>query len=46
MEQITTYTGEDFTTLTPDTNQIHIEVIAHALSLMCRVNGHFVRFFC
>jgi hypothetical protein len=45
MEHITTYMGEDFTPLTPDANQIHIEDIAHALSLMCRANGHFVCFY-
>lgn len=45
MEHITTYMGEDFTPLAPDINQIHIEDIAHALSLMCRANGHFVRFY-
>jgi hypothetical protein len=45
MEYITTYTGEDFTPLSPDANQIHIADIAHALSLMCRANGHFVRFY-
>ena len=45
MEHTTTYTGEDFTPLTPDANQIHIEDIAHALSLMCRANGHFIRFY-
>ena len=45
MEHITTFTGEDFKPLAPDANQIHIEDIAHALSLMCRANGHFVRFY-
>ena len=45
MDHITTYTGEDFTPSYPDVNQIHIEDIAHALSLMCRANGHFTRFF-
>ena len=45
MEHITTFTGEDFTPLAPDINQIHIKDIAHALSLMCRANGHFVHFF-
>ena len=45
MNYITTFMGEDFTPLTPDENQIHIEDIAHALSLMCRANGHFVRFY-
>jgi hypothetical protein len=37
--------GEDFTPLTPNAEQIHIEDIAHALSLICRANGHFVRFY-
>lgn len=45
MEYITTFTGEDITPLTPEENKIHIEDIAHALSLMCRANGHFVHFF-
>lgn len=45
MEHMTTYTGEDFIPLAPDSNQIKIEDIAHALSLMCRANGHFIRFF-
>ena len=45
MEHITTYLGEDFTPLAPNVNQIHIEDIAHALSLMCRANGHFTRFY-
>lgn len=45
MQHITTYTGEDFTPLAPDANQIHIEDIAHVLSLMCRANGHFMRFY-
>ena len=45
MDHITTYTGEDFIPLDPNASQIHIEDIAHALSLMCRANGHFVRFY-
>jgi len=45
VKHITTFTGEDFTPLAPDISQIHIKDIAHALSLMCRANGHFVRFF-
>jgi hypothetical protein len=45
MDYITTFTGEDFTPLSPNINQIHIIDIAHALSLMCRANGHFKRFF-
>jgi len=42
---ITTYTGEDFTPFAPDINQIKIEDIAHALSLICRANGHFTHFY-
>lgn len=45
MKHITTYSGEDFTPLCPNENQIKIEDIAHALSLMCRANGHFESFF-
>ena len=45
MEHITTYLGEDFRPLFPDEKQIHIEDIAHALSLMCRANGHFAHFY-
>ena len=45
MEHITTFTGEDFAPLDPDINQIIIEDIAHALSLTCRANGHFTRFY-
>ena len=45
MEHITTFMGEDFTPIAPNADQIHIEDIAHALSLMCRANGHFTRFY-
>ena len=45
MDYISTYMGEDFTPLSPNINQIYIEDIAHALSLMCRANGHFIRFY-
>jgi len=45
MEYIITYKGEHFTPLKPDINQIHIEDIAHSLSLMCRANGHIDHFF-
>jgi len=45
MEHIVTYKGERFTPLDPDINQIHIEDIAHSLSLMCRANGHIDYFF-
>jgi hypothetical protein len=45
MEHIVTYMGEEFTPLEPDFDRIHIEDIAHALSLLCRANGHIVHFF-
>jgi len=45
MEYITTFSGENITPLDPDINQIHIEDIAHSLSLLCRANGHFDYFF-
>jgi len=45
MEHIVTFKGEHFTPLDPDINQIHIEDIAHSLSLLCRANGHIDYFF-
>lgn len=45
MEHIVTYSGEKFTPLDPDINKIHIEDIAHSLSLLCRANGHIDYFF-
>lgn len=45
MDYITTYSGEDFSPLDPDISQIKINDIAHAVSLICRANGHFKRFF-
>lgn len=42
---ITTYTGTHFYPLSPDMADIHIEDIAHALSLMTRANGHFPEFY-
>ena len=44
-EHISTYRGEEFTPTDPDVEKIHIEDIAHSLSLMCRANGHCIRFF-
>ncbi len=41
---ITTYTKVHFTPLEPKLEDIRIEDIAHALSLMTRANGHFPRF--
>jgi len=37
---ITTYTGNHFEPTDPDPEMIRIEDIAHALSLICRGNGH------
>ena len=44
MDYITTYKKIHFTPLSPNPNDILIEDIAHALSLMCRANGHFPTF--
>ena len=45
MEHITTISGEKFAPLNPDVNRIKIEDIAHALSMVCRGNGHVKRFY-
>jgi hypothetical protein len=45
MNYMTTYTGKRFTPLNPDIYQIDIDDIAHALSLMCRGNGHIKHFY-
>lgn len=37
---IQTYTGRKFWPLSPSPDDVHIEDIAHALSLMCRFGGH------
>lgn len=42
---ITTYTGRRFHLLDPDPGAIVIEDIAHALSMICRFNGHIRRFY-
>jgi hypothetical protein len=42
---ITTYKKHRFSPLNPLPDDIDIEDIAHALSLMCRANGHFTRFY-
>ena len=41
---ITTYTGKHFEPTNPDPELICIEDIAHALSLICRGNGHIKTF--
>lgn len=42
---IRTYTGAMFDPTSPDTDLIRIEDIAHALSMLCRANGHFTSFY-
>lgn len=44
-DYITTYTGIHFYPLAPEADKLHIEDIAHALSLLCRGNGHVKHFF-
>ncbi len=44
-DYITTYTGEHFIPTIPEADKIHIDDIAHALSLICRGNGHVKSFF-
>lgn len=43
--QITTYSGKHFDITKPDPAAICIEDIAHALSLICRGNGHVKTFY-
>ena len=45
MGTLNTYTGKLFDPLTPCAQGIDIRDIAHALSLMCRANGHFPEFY-
>jgi hypothetical protein len=42
---IQTYTGRQFWPLDPRPDEIHIDDIAHALSLQCRYAGHCRRFY-
>jgi hypothetical protein len=42
---IQTYTGRQFWPLDPRMSEVHIEDIAHALSLACRYNGHCLEFY-
>lgn len=44
-DYITTYTGIHFVPTKPEISAIKIEDIAHALSLICRGNGHVKTFF-
>ena len=45
MSYITTVTGKHFCPLDPNSDDIDINDIAHALSLICRANGHFKHFY-
>ncbi len=45
MSTITTYTKIKMSPLYPHNEDICIEDIAHALSLLCRANGHFKQFY-
>lgn len=45
MTYITTYTGKHFNPIEPDSSLIDIRDIAHALSMICRGNGHVTGFF-
>ena len=45
MNEIKTYTGIMFAPLQPEPSLIDIRDIAHALSLLCRANGHFKNFY-
>jgi len=42
---IQTYTGKPFWILEPHADDIDIVDIAHALSMLCRYNGHTKRFY-
>ncbi|MGN0649772.1 MAG: phosphohydrolase [Oscillospiraceae bacterium] len=44
-DNIYTYSGVSFAPLSPRSEDILPADIAHALSLMCRANGHFKRFY-
>ena len=45
MSEIMTYTKKMFDPLHPNIELIDIEDIAHALSMLCRANGHFKSFY-
>ncbi|MCI5822839.1 MAG: phosphohydrolase [Lachnospiraceae bacterium] len=44
-DYITTYTGKHFTVAEPKEEDIDINDIAHALSMLSRANGHFSQFY-
>ncbi len=45
MSYMTTFTGEDFQPVAPEIEKVNIKDIAHALSLICRGNGHLKHFY-
>ena len=45
MSSIKTYTGVMFDPVHPESERIDILDIAHALSMLCRANGHFRSFY-
>ena len=45
MANITTYSGRAFDPIHPCAEEIDVRDIAHALSLLCRANGHFPTFY-
>lgn len=45
MRYMTTATGKHFYPMNPNQQDIDLEDIAHALSLICRANGHFRHFY-
>lgn len=45
MSEILTHTRVMFDPVYPDAERIHIRDIAHALSMLCRANGHFPTFY-
>lgn len=45
MSEIMTYTKKMFDPLHPNVELIDIEDVAHALSMLCRANGHFKSFY-
>ncbi|MBR3833152.1 MAG: phosphohydrolase [Lachnospiraceae bacterium] len=44
-DYILTYTKVKFTPTKPVADDVHIEDIAHALSMLCRANGHYSTFY-
>jgi hypothetical protein len=42
---VQTYTGKKFWPLSPDAEHLDIQDVAHALSMICRFNGHCLKFY-